>query len=170
MTPWSLQWGEQTGPDPGHLYSLSGWYFCCLETLFHFIIYRLLSLLGIKVFFVDYKQFVGSSCICFKANTINQTKVDSHKLLGRLTEITMLSFNGMTTKKCYDFKKFDKKYVVESKIDVCCMLEIDLQTRDNPDSLRFPSFNVEAETNNIQSRVGVYIRNEISYKRRTDLV
>jgi hypothetical protein len=49
------------------------------------------------------------------------------------------------------------------------MQEIGLQALNNPNLLTFPGFNLEVEINNIKSRAGVYIKNDISYRRRTEL-
>ena len=73
---------------------------------------------------------------------------------------------------CLGLKK-KKDYVIntlrEERIDICCLQEIEIENNYPLAILTSREFNFEAETNDIKSRTGMYIRNNVNYVRRKDL-
>ena len=62
-----------------------------------------------------------------------------------------------------------KRIVEDNKIDILCVQETEV-IKDYPiELLTFRNFNYENEMNDLKSRCGIYVRNNVSYVRRTDL-
>ena len=62
-----------------------------------------------------------------------------------------------------------KRMVEDNKIDILCVQETEV-IKDYPiELLTFRNFNYENEMNDLKSRCGIYVRNNVSYVRRTDL-
>ena len=66
-------------------------------------------------------------------------------------------------------KNVVKELIKEENIDILCLQETELDSNLNHDLLSFPQYCFESEINNDRSRVGIYIRDNINYIRRTDL-
>ena len=82
-------------------------------------------------------------------------------------EIKIATLNlclGLMTKK-----NVVKELIKEENIDILCLQETELDFNLNHDLLIFPKYCFESEINNDRSRVGIYIRDNINYIRRTDL-
>ena len=62
-----------------------------------------------------------------------------------------------------------KRIIEENKIDILCVQETDLQVNYPIELLTFRGYKFENETNDIKSRCGMYVQNDISYERRSDL-
>ena len=59
--------------------------------------------------------------------------------------------------------------VEDNKIDILCVQETEV-IKDYPiELLTFRNFNYENEMNDLKSRCGIYVRNNVSYVHRTDL-
>ena len=56
-----------------------------------------------------------------------------------------------------------------NEIDILCMQETEIENGFNIELLRIPGFILELESNQHKSRTATYIRNNIPYKRRTEL-
>ena len=54
--------------------------------------------------------------------------------------------------------------LLNEKIDICCLQEIELKNDVDHELLSFPGYSLMVENNNVKSRVGIYIRNEIQYR------
>ena len=62
-----------------------------------------------------------------------------------------------------------KRMVEDNQIDILCVQETEV-IKDYPiELLTFRNFNYENEMNDLKSRCGIYVRNNVSYVRRTDL-
>ena len=59
--------------------------------------------------------------------------------------------------------------LLNKKIDICCMQEIELKKDIDHELLSFNGYNLMIENNVEKSRVGIFIRNEIKCKRRSEL-
>ena len=59
--------------------------------------------------------------------------------------------------------------ITVNKIDICCMQEIDVKKDYDCNLLTFAGYKIEIEKNDSKSRAGIYIKNEIKYRRRPDL-
>ena len=57
----------------------------------------------------------------------------------------------------------------EHEIDVMCLQETELENNFNPMLLAINGYEFEYETNKVKSRTGMFIKNNLKYKRRTDL-
>jgi exonuclease III len=66
-------------------------------------------------------------------------------------------------------KNVVKELIKEENIDILCLQETELDSNLNHDLLSFPQYCFESEINDYRSRVGIYIRDNINYIRRTDL-
>jgi len=67
-------------------------------------------------------------------------------------------------------KKFQvKQMLLAEQIDVCCMQETDIKDDYPIELLTFPGYAIEIETNDVKSRVGIYISERLKFKRRNDL-
>ena len=66
-------------------------------------------------------------------------------------------------------KNLIKNIVLEAKIDVLCLQETELELNIDHNLMSFPGFIYESENNTIRSRVGCFIRSNITYVRRSDL-
>jgi exonuclease III len=67
-------------------------------------------------------------------------------------------------------KKFHvKQSIIAQEIDVCCMQETEVKDDFPIEQLTFPGYVIELETNDVKSRVGIYINNRVKFTRRKDL-
>ena len=62
-----------------------------------------------------------------------------------------------------------EQLIIEKNIDVCAMQEIELSVNFNHNLLSFPGYALESESNNVKSRVGLYINSKLNYIRRPNL-
>jgi exonuclease III len=62
-----------------------------------------------------------------------------------------------------------KQILLSEKIDVCCMQETEIKHDYPIELLTFPGYSIEIETNDVKSRVGIYIIERLKFKRRNDL-
>ena len=68
----------------------------------------------------------------------------------------------------------NKKDIVTSylklhSVDVCCLQETEIPLNFPENILSTGGYNLELELNDNKKRTGIYIRNDIKYKRREDL-
>ena len=71
---------------------------------------------------------------------------------------------GLQNKKDY------VSHILETnKLDVCCLQECEVTLNINEPTLSTKNYKLELELNDYKKRVGIYINNNIEYKRRTDL-
>jgi hypothetical protein len=67
-------------------------------------------------------------------------------------------------------KKFQvKQTLLAEQIDVCCMQETEIKDNYPVELLTFPGYTIEVESNDVKSRVGFYINDQIKFTRRKDL-
>ena len=66
-------------------------------------------------------------------------------------------------------KDLVSKIILENKIDICAMQEIDLPTGYNTNLLSFKGYELLTENNDVKLRTGVYIRNDINFVRQPQL-
>ena len=66
-------------------------------------------------------------------------------------------------------KDLVKETLLNEKINICCVQETDIIEDYQESLLGFPGFCLELEKNDLKAHVGVYISNNITYKRRHDL-
>ena len=66
-------------------------------------------------------------------------------------------------------KDIVKQLIHANKFDIRCLQETELEFNLNHNLLSLPGLNYESETNAIKSRVGLYVRSNINYVRRTEL-
>ena len=66
-------------------------------------------------------------------------------------------------------KDMVKGLIIENKLDILCVQEIEVQSDVPRNILSIKGFNFEAESNSKKARVGIYIKDNISYQRREDL-
>ena len=66
-------------------------------------------------------------------------------------------------------KSLIKQIVMQEKIDILCLQETELNKNLDHNLLSFPGYCYESETNEALSRVGVYIKSDINFVRRTEL-
>ena len=66
-------------------------------------------------------------------------------------------------------KPLIKQILIQEKIDILCLQETELNKNFDHNLLSFPGFCYESETNDIISRVGIYIKNDINFVRKTEL-
>ena len=66
-------------------------------------------------------------------------------------------------------KPLIKQILIQEKIDILCLQETELNKNLDHNLLSFPGFCYESETNDIISRVGIYIKNDINFVRKTEL-
>ena len=66
-------------------------------------------------------------------------------------------------------KDIVKQLINENQFDILCLQETELEFNLNHNLLSLPGFNYESEVNAIKSRVGLYVRSNINYVRRTEL-
>ena len=59
--------------------------------------------------------------------------------------------------------------LTKEMIDIACLQEVEIKADDNSELLNIPGFVLEVELNDVKARVGTYIKDSISYSRRTDL-
>ena len=59
--------------------------------------------------------------------------------------------------------------IISNKIGICCLQEIELKQDCDPKLLSFNGYSLLAESNDVKSRVGIYVKNGIDYVRRADL-
>ena len=62
-----------------------------------------------------------------------------------------------------------KRLLVDNNIDICCLQETEIDILYPINILSFSGYNYESEVNSIKARTGIYIKNNVSYKRRNDL-
>ena len=62
-----------------------------------------------------------------------------------------------------------KNIILEEEIDILCLQETELEQNLDHNLMSFPGYNYESENNTIRSRVGCYVKANISCIRRTDL-
>ena len=62
-----------------------------------------------------------------------------------------------------------KRLIKENEIDILCLQETEIISNYPVQLLSFGGFNYESESNNVKSRCGIYISNEINYVRRSDI-
>ena len=62
-----------------------------------------------------------------------------------------------------------KRLIKENEIDILCLQETEISSNYPTQLLSFGGFNYESECNNVKSRCGIYISNEINYVRRSDV-
>ena len=62
-----------------------------------------------------------------------------------------------------------KKIIVENKIDILCLQEIEIPVDYTINLLMFKGYAFEKEINNVKSRCGIYISNNLSHLRHTYL-
>ena len=62
-----------------------------------------------------------------------------------------------------------KRLIKENEIDILCLQETEISSNYPTQLLSFGGFNYESECNNVKSRCGIYISNEIKYVRRSDV-
>ena len=66
-------------------------------------------------------------------------------------------------------KEAVKKIIIENKIDILCLQETEIPVDYTINLLTFKGYVYENEINNVKSRCGMYILNNLSHVRRTDL-
>ena len=66
-------------------------------------------------------------------------------------------------------KNIVKNYILENRIDICNMQEVDIVNDCPKNLMSFPGYKIEIETNESKSRVATYIKDNIKYVRRIDL-
>ena len=71
---------------------------------------------------------------------------------------------GLRTKK-----EEVKKLILENQVDICCLQETDIEQSFPLNILSFSGYNYEGESNTKKARAGTYIRDNLSYFRRSDL-
>jgi exonuclease III len=65
---------------------------------------------------------------------------------------------------CLQSKKdIVKNYILENKIDVCCVQETEIVKHFDVNQLTFPGYCIEVENNDVKRRVAIYISNRINY-------
>ena len=62
-----------------------------------------------------------------------------------------------------------KQLIIKNKIDILCIQETELEKDYPVEILTFKGYGLEMEKNSTKLRSGIYIRDSISYTRRTDL-
>ena len=62
-----------------------------------------------------------------------------------------------------------KRLITENNIDILCVQETEIPNDFPSELLTFNGYNYENECNDVKSRCGVYVKNNISYVRRLDL-
>ena len=62
-----------------------------------------------------------------------------------------------------------KNIINEEQIDILCLQETELEINLHHNLMSFPGYIYESEMNKTQSRVGCYVKSNISYVRRIDL-
>ena len=80
--------------------------------------------------------------------------------------------NIATWNLCLGLKnKKDTVYgcLIEENIDIAFLLEVDIRKEYPIEVLTNKEYRLEVETSNIKSRCSIAIKNNINYKRRTDL-
>ena len=66
-------------------------------------------------------------------------------------------------------KDYVEKIMIENRIDVCCLQEIELKPDFNHLLLATRNYSLHVEKNEYKSRTGIYIKNGTNYTRRNDL-
>ena len=66
-------------------------------------------------------------------------------------------------------KNLVKEMFITEKIDILCLQETEVEINLDHNLLNFPGVNFESETNDVRSRVGIYIKANVDYIRRRDL-
>ena len=66
-------------------------------------------------------------------------------------------------------KDLVKQLIIDNNVDICCLQETEIDNSYPTNILSFSGYNYESEENSIKGRTGIYIKNNISYKRRKDL-
>ena len=61
------------------------------------------------------------------------------------------------------------RLLIEHKIDILCLQETEVEKHFNPVSLAINGYELELEINNLKARTGIYVKNNMQYKRRNDL-
>ena len=88
-------------------------------------------------------------------------------MMSQNSDIKLASWNlclGLANKK-----EVVSRTILEKKIDICVMQEIDIHPDYNTDLLTFRGYGLITENNNMKKRTGMYIRNEIDYNRKEEL-
>ena len=62
-----------------------------------------------------------------------------------------------------------KRLIIENEIDILCLQETEIPSNYPTSLLTFSGFNFECESNDLKSRCGIYIANNISYVRRNNI-
>ena len=58
---------------------------------------------------------------------------------------------------------------VENNIKILCLQEVEVENNLDPKLLSLKNFQFELETNSVKSRTGIFIANEVPYRRRSNL-
>ena len=66
-------------------------------------------------------------------------------------------------------KEIIKQTIIKEKIDVLCLQETEVEINLDHNLLSFPGYRYESENNSVCSRVGIYVKTNVSYVRRKDL-
>ena len=66
-------------------------------------------------------------------------------------------------------KNLVKQTIIHEEIDLLFMQETEIKFNLNHELLSFPGYTIETEKNSMNSRVAVYIKNNIKYLRRKEL-
>ena len=66
-------------------------------------------------------------------------------------------------------KDLVRQLLIENKIDILCMQELEIEADFDCNLLRIPGYELDCEVNNHKRRVGCYIKNNLKYKWRLDL-
>jgi exonuclease III len=66
-------------------------------------------------------------------------------------------------------KEIIKQTIINEKIDVLCLQETEVEINLDHNLLSFPGYRYESENNSVCSRVGIYVKTNVSYVRRKDL-
>ena len=66
-------------------------------------------------------------------------------------------------------KDIVKKTILENKIDVCCMQEVEMPCGYPSDLMSFPGYVIEVENNDTKSRVAMLIKSNLKFTRKNNL-
>ena len=66
-------------------------------------------------------------------------------------------------------KDIVKREIIENKIDICCMQEVELPNGYPSQLMTFPNYVIEVEENSFKSRVAILIKSDIKFVRRNAL-
>ena len=66
-------------------------------------------------------------------------------------------------------KNIVKETIINNKIDICCMQEVEIPPDFPTEILSFPGYSIEVESNDVKSRVAIYVSDKLKFERRKDL-